>query len=195
MVATRLPAPRRRRQLLEVATDVFGESGYHQASMDAVAEAAGVTKPVLYQHFASKRELYLELLDDVGTRLIDAVVAATRAAGEPHQQVEAGFRAYFGFVAGHANAFRLLFGGTRQPDEECAAVAGRVEEAMAGVIAELIDVDLDPEHRHLLGHAVVGLAEGTSRHWVRRGMVPDPARLAQWAADAAWSGLRGLRPD
>jgi len=194
-MATRLPAPRRRRQLLEVATDVFGESGYHQVSMDAVAEAAGVTKPVLYQHFASKRELYLELLDDVGTRLIDAVVAATRAAGEPHQQVEAGFRAYFGFVAGHANAFRLLFGGARQPDEECAAVAERVEQAMAGTIAELIDVDLDPEHRRLLGHAVVGLAEGTSRHWVRRGMSPDPARLAQWVADAAWSGLRGLRPD
>ena len=66
---------------------------------------------------------------------------------------------------------------------------------MAGTIAELIDVDLDPEHRRLLGHAVVGLAEGTSRHWVRRGMSPDPARLAQWVADAAWSGLRGLRPD
>jgi AcrR family transcriptional regulator len=82
-MATRLPAPRRRRQLLDVATAVFGGSGYHEASMDEVAEAAGVTKPVLYQHFASKRELYLELLDDVGTRLIDAVVAATRAADDP----------------------------------------------------------------------------------------------------------------
>jgi len=194
-MATRLPAPRRRRQLLDVATDVFGESGYHQASMDAVAEAAGVTKPVLYQHFASKRELYLELLDDVGTRLIDAVVAATRAADDPHHQVEAGFRAYFGFVAGHASAFRLLFGGARQPDEECAAVAERVEQVMADIIAGLIDVDLDPEHRRLLGHAVVGLAEGTSREWARQDMAPDPGRLARWIADAAWSGLRGLRPD
>jgi AcrR family transcriptional regulator len=194
-MATRLPAPRRRRQLLDVATDVFGESGYHQASMDAIAEAAGVTKPVLYQHFASKRELYLELLDDVGTRLMDAVVAATRAADDPHQQVEAGFRAYFGFVFGHANAFRLLFSGGRQPDEEFAAVAERVEQAMADTIAGLIDVALDPAHRQLLGHAVVGLAEGTSRHWVREGLSPDPSRLARWVADAAWSGLRGLRPD
>jgi AcrR family transcriptional regulator len=194
-MATRLPAPRRRRQLLDVATAVFGGSGYHEASMDDVAEAAGVTKPVLYQHFASKRELYLELLDDVGTRLIDAVVAATRAADDPHQQVEAGFRAYFGFVAGHANAFRLLFGGARQPDEECVAVADRVEQVMADIIAGLIDVDLDPEHRRLLGHAVVGLAEATSRQWVRQEMRPDPNRLARWIADAAWSGLRGLRPD
>jgi AcrR family transcriptional regulator len=194
-MATRLPAPRRRRQLLDVATDVFGEAGYHEASMDTVAEAAGVTKPVLYQHFGSKRELYLELLDDVGTRLMDAVVAATSAADDPHQQVEAGFRAYFGFVFGHANAFRLLFGGSRQPDEEFAAVAERVEEAMAEIIAGLIDVGLEPEHRRLLGHAVVGLAEGTSRHWVRQGLAPDPGRLARWVADAAWSGLRGLRPD
>jgi len=50
-MAARLPAPRRRRQLLDVALAVFGESGYHDASMDSVAEAAGVTKPVLYQHF------------------------------------------------------------------------------------------------------------------------------------------------
>jgi AcrR family transcriptional regulator len=194
-MATRLPAPRRRRQLLDVATAVFGGSGYHEASMDEVAEAAGVTKPVLYQHFASKRELYLELLDDVGTRLIDAVVAATRAAEDPHQQVEAGFRAYFGFVAGHANAFRLLFGGARQPDEECVAVAERVAQVMADIIAGLIDVDLDPEHRRLLGHAVVGLAEATSRQWVRQDMQPDAGLLARWIADAAWSGLRGLRPD
>jgi AcrR family transcriptional regulator len=195
-MAARLPAPRRRRQLLDVATQVFGESGYHQASMDDVAEAAGVTKPVLYQHFASKRDLYLELVEDVGTRLMDAVVAATRAAGHPHGQVEAGFRAYFSFVADHANAFRLLFGGGGlQPDAAFAAVAERVEEAMADTIAELIDVDLDAEHRRLLAHGVVGLAEGTSRLWLREGLSLDPSRLARWVADLAWAGLRGLHPD
>jgi hypothetical protein len=66
---------------------------------------------------------------------------------------------------------------------------------MAEIIAGLIDVDIEPEHRRLLGHAVVGLAEGTSRHWVRQGLAPDPSKLAKWVADAAWSGLRGLRPD
>jgi AcrR family transcriptional regulator len=194
-MAARLPAPRRRRQLLDVATEVFGESGYHQVSMDAVAEAAGVTKPVLYQHFGSKRELYLELLDDVGNRLVEEVVAATSAAGHPHEQVEAGFRAYFAFVASHANAFRLLFGGGVEPDREFAAVARRVEQAMAGAIAELIDLDVGLEHRRLLAHGVVGLAEGASRHWVAAGLAQDPELLARWVAELAWAGLRGLRPD
>ena len=82
--ATRLPAARRRKQLLDVALEVFAERGFHPTSMNDLAEAAGVTKPVLYQHFGSKRELYLELLDDVGGRLRDAIGKATsEAAGAP----------------------------------------------------------------------------------------------------------------
>ena len=192
-MASRLPAPRRRRQLLDVAVAVFGESGYHLASMDAVAEAAGVTKPVLYQHFHSKRDLYLELLRDVGTSLMEEVVSATRAAHHPHQQVEAGFRAYFDFVAAHANAFRLLFGGGLEPDPEFAAIASAVEAAMADRIAELIDVDLEAEHRQVLAHGVIGLAEATSRHWLSSGLDLDPDRLAGRVADLAWAGLRGVR--
>ena len=88
--------------------------------------------------------------------------------------MEAGFPAYFGFVFGHADAFRLLFGGGRQPDEEFAAIAERVEEAMAGITAGLIDVALDPEHRRLLGHAVVGLAEGTEPPGCARASPPIP---------------------
>ena len=76
-MAARLPAPRRRRQLLDVARQVFAESGFHPTSMNDIAEAAGVTKPVLYQHFGSKRELYLELLDDVGGQLADPIGKAT----------------------------------------------------------------------------------------------------------------------
>src|SRR5258706_128056 len=72
----RLPAARRRRQLLDVALDVFAASGFHQTSMEDVAEAAGVTKPVLYQHFGSKRELYLELLEDVGGQMMAAVATS-----------------------------------------------------------------------------------------------------------------------
>src|SRR5437764_485619 len=68
MSQPRLPAVQRRRQLLDVSLEVFAGRGFHAASMAEVAQAAGVTKPVLYQHFGSKRELYLELLDDVGQR-------------------------------------------------------------------------------------------------------------------------------
>lgn len=194
-MAARLPAPRRRRQLLETALQVFGELGYHQASMDAVAEAAGVTKPVLYQHFGSKRELYLELLGDVGNQLVEAVVKATAGAGHPREQVEAGFRAYFRYVGTHVNAFRLLFGGGLEPDPEFAAVVAHVEETMAETIAVLIEADLDPEHRRLLANGLVGLAEGTSRDWVTRELDLDPDRMAARVAELAWAGLRGIHRD
>src|SRR5690242_16718988 len=98
-MSTRLPAPARRRQLLDVALTVFAARGYHATSMNDVAEAAGVTKPVLYQHFRSKRALYLELLEDVGGRLQDAIGKATATADGPRDQVKSGFRAYFNFVA------------------------------------------------------------------------------------------------
>ena len=194
-MAARLPAPRRRRQLLDVALDVFGELGYHQASMDVVAEAAGVTKPVLYQHFGSKRDLYLELLGDVGNQLLEAVVKATAGASHPRAQVEAGFEAYYRFVESHVNAFRLLFGGGLGTDAEFAAVVSRVEDTMAETIATLIEADLEPEHRRLLAYGVVGLAETTSRHWVNGGLNLDAVTLAARVADLAWAGLRAVHRD
>src|SRR5947199_6504487 len=163
---TRLPAARRRRQLLDVALGVFAARGFHSTSMEDIAAAAGVTKPVLYQHFRSKRSLYLELLDDVGSQLLDAIVKATAEAGGPRHQVQAGFAAYFRAVAGHGAAFRLLFGGGSRRDDEFAEAVRRVEDAIADAVAALIDADVDLEHRRLLAHGIVGLAEGTSRHWV-----------------------------
>ena len=139
--ASRLPAARRREQLLEVALQVFGELGFHPASMNDVAEAAGVTKPVLYQHFRSKRELYKQVLTDVGDQLLDAITKATAAAKSPHEQVELGFIAYFRFVESNEAAFRVLFGGGTRRDEEFAAQVAIVEGAIAEAIAALIDVE------------------------------------------------------
>jgi AcrR family transcriptional regulator len=193
-MALRLPAARRRRQLLDRALEVFADKGFHEASMDEVAVAAGVTKPVLYQHFDSKRELYRELLTDVGEQLRETVLSSTARAAGPRQQVEAGFLAYFSFVADHANAFRLLFGSGRQADAEFAAIAVRVESAIAESVAALITADIDDEHRALLAHGIVGLAESTSRYWVAHDLDLDPVRLAARVADLTWAGLRGIRP-
>jgi AcrR family transcriptional regulator len=192
--AARLPAARRRRQLLEVALEVFGDVGFHVASMNDVAEAAGVTKPVLYQHFRSKRDLYRELLTDVGDQLLDAITKATAAARSPHEQVELGFEAYFRFVATNQAAFRVLFGGGTRRDEEFAAQVAEVEGAIAEAIATLIDVEgLTGSERRQLAHGLVGLAEGTSRLWVAEGAEAPPEQLARLVADMAWRGLRGVR--
>ncbi len=192
----RLPAVRRRRQLLDVALEVFAQRGFHGASMAEVAKAAGVTKPVLYQHFGSKRDLYLQLLDDVGQRLLEEVQKATAAAGGPRQQVASGFVAYFRFVADQESAFRLLFGGDgREADPEFAVAVRRVEDAMADAVALLIEADIDDEHRRLLAYGVVGLAEATSRHWVLSGKRETVEDLSRRVADLAWGGLRGIRTE
>ena len=190
---TRLPAARRRKQLLDVALQVFAERGFHPTSMNDLAEAAGVTKPVLYQHFGSKRELYLELLDDVGSRLREAIDKATSEAATPREQVERGVAAYFRFVDEHEAAFQVLFGGGSRRDEEFAAYARRVEDSIADAVAVLIDVPgLDDSTRRLLAHGIVGLAEGASRHWLRGSSKGDVDELAHRVAELAWAGLRGI---
>ncbi|HZD66579.1 MAG TPA: TetR/AcrR family transcriptional regulator [Acidimicrobiales bacterium] len=194
--AVRLPAPLRRRQLLDTALVAFADRSFHTVSMDEVAEAAGVTKPVLYQHFGSKRALYLELLEDVGARLSQAITEATLAASGPHGRVEAGFRAYFQFVQAQEAAFRLLFGGGARRDREFRQAVREVENGIASTVAAQIDADIDDDHRRLLAHGVVGLAESTCRHWL--GSVPrhpSPDVLAKRIGDMAWAGLRGVHRD
>ena len=189
----RLPAPRRRRQLLDTALAVFAERGFHPTSMNEIAEAAGVTKPVLYQHFRSKRDLYREVLTDVGAHLLDEITKATTSARGPREQVELGFAAYFRFVAEHEPAYRVLFGGGARRDEEFSEMVGKVEAAAAEAIAALIDVPgLSGDDRRLLAHGIIGLAEGTSRLWMTQEPTASPDELARVVADLAWRGLRGI---
>lgn len=193
-VTPRLPAHERRKQLLGTALEVFAKHGYHNASMNDIAEAAGVTKPVLYQHFASKRELYRELLGEIGGQLRDTIAKATADAPGPRQQIEGGFRAYFEFVASHQDAFRVLFGAGTRRDEEFAKEAQRVEASIAEVVADLIEVEgLTRSDRLLLGNGIVGLAEGACRYWLREAVNIDAETLATHAAQLAWAGLRGIR--
>lgn len=192
--SSRLPADARRRQLLDVALGRFAGRGFHATSMEDIAEAAGVTKPVLYQHFPSKRALYLELLDDVGGRLQDAIGKATGEAATPREQVQAGFDAYVRFVTDQEDAFRLLFGGGARRDREFADAVSRVEEAIAAAIASLIDADIDAAHRQTLAWAIVGLAEGVVRRWIDTPAAERsaPGTLSRQVAELAWGGLRAV---
>ena len=188
----RLPAAERRAQLVDAALALFAAEGFQSTTMDAVAAEAGVTKPVLYQHFPSKRELFLELLRDVGRRLSENVGAATAAAASPREMVENGFAAYFDFVSEHPDQFRLLFGEGVRIDAEFAVEVMQVERSIAEFIAGLITIeDLDTDERLVLAHGIVGLAEGTGRHWTAAGCPGDASVLASQVADLAWYGLRG----
>ncbi|HVT75446.1 MAG TPA: TetR/AcrR family transcriptional regulator, partial [Acidimicrobiales bacterium] len=188
----RLPAAERRQQLVDTALDLFAAKGLHGTSMDDIAEAAGVTKPVLYQHFRSKRALFLELLDQVGRQLLSAIAAATANATSPRQQVELGLTAYFQFVADHHSSFVLLFGDGTRRDEEFASAVNGVENTIADFVAALIAAGLDDAHRQLLAHAIVGMAESASRRWVASGATESASTAASRVADLAWAGLRAV---
>jgi AcrR family transcriptional regulator len=186
----RLSATARREQILDVALEVFGRAGFHGASMNDVADAAGVTKPVLYQHFDSKRELYRALLEEVGSRLLSAIAKATADAPDGRSQTQRGFQAYFRWVAEDHDEFKLLYGGGTRRDDEFRSAIRHVTAEAAEAIAPLIAVDIDPEHRRTIAHALVGLAEGASRRLVERGENFDPDEVARQVSDLAWAGLR-----
>ncbi len=192
-MTSRLTAPARREQLLDVALTVFAETGYHGTSMNDVAERAGVTKPVLYQHFESKRDLFQALLDEVGARMSTAITQATSSSTDGKRQTELGFRAYFRWVAEDHDAFMVLYDSGTRRDELFSAALRRVTAGMVESIAPLIAADIDDEHRMTLAHALVGLAEGASRRLVEHGLDFDPDVVARQIGDLAWAGLRGVR--
>jgi AcrR family transcriptional regulator len=172
---------------------VFSRDGFHATSMNDVADAAGVTKPVLYQHFASKRQLYRELLAEEGHRLRQTIAKATRDAESPRQQVERGMAAYFRWVAEDQASFRLLFGSGARRDEEFATDVREVERAIAEAITELIQADVSVEHRELLAFSLIGMAEAASRVRMADGPAFAPDLMARQLSDFAWAGLRGVR--
>ena len=193
-MSQRLPATARREQILDVALDVFATNGFHGASMNDIAIAAGVTKPVLYQHFDSKRDLYKALLDEVGARLLDAIAKATANATDGKSTTELGFRAYFRWVAEDHDGFKLLFGGGTSNDDEFAVAIAKVTAEAANAVAPLIAVDIVESRRKTLAHALVGLAEGASRRLVDLGDEFDPDAIAKDVSDLAWAGLRAVQP-
>jgi AcrR family transcriptional regulator len=194
MTATRLPADERRQQLLAHACELFAQSGFHETSMDDIAEAAGVTKPVLYQHFPSKRALYIELLEDTGRRLLERLAEATARATSGRARVESGFRAYFDFAVGDQSSFRLLFGASIRSDPEFARTVDEILELAAATISTLIDLPTSEHQRRVLAYALVGMGESVGRHALNdTGDAVDGDELAGWIAELAWFGLRGVR--
>lgn len=192
-MSLRMPAAERREQLLAVALDVFAGEGYHQTSMNQIAEAAGITKPVLYQHFVSKRELYLALIEEAGERLLQIITAPSITETNGRRRVELGFLAYFQWVYDDHDSFQLLFGGGSRRDAEFTEAAGKFQSLVADAIEPLITADIDTEHRRTLAHAIVGLAEGVSRRLIRLGNDFDPELIARQVSELAWAGLRAAQ--
>jgi AcrR family transcriptional regulator len=166
----RLPRSARRKQLLAAAQQVFVAHGYHAAAMDDIAERAGVSKPVLYQHFPGKLELYLALLDTQAETLARVVQAALDATDDNRQRIHGVLSAYFGFVDRHDHdgAFRLIFetdlGNEPAVRERVEAVAEKTMRAVAETVAG--DTGLDTARAELLSTALTGAAQVAARWWL-----------------------------
>jgi AcrR family transcriptional regulator len=191
--STRLPRPARRRQLLGAAQEVFVARGYHAAAMDEIAERAGVSKPVLYQHFPGKLELYLALLDESIEELTGIVQQALSSTTDNRQRVPATFQAFFDFVSSSGEAFRLVFESDLSNEPEVGARLNRTMRACADMISQFIreDAGLSDEEAHLLGMALVGMAQVSSRYWLSTDRAIPKEAAEQLLARLAWRGISG----
>jgi AcrR family transcriptional regulator len=166
----RMPRSARRKQLLAAAQQVFVAHGYHAAAMDDIAERAGVSKPVLYQHFPGKLELYLALLDTQAEALASTVTEALTATEDNRARIHGVLSAYFRFVDRDEEdgAFRLIFetdlGNEPVVRERVEAVTQKTMRAVAGVVAA--DTGLDSASAELLATALTGAAQVAARWWL-----------------------------
>jgi AcrR family transcriptional regulator len=178
-------------QLLGAARDVFVAQGYHAAAMDEIAERAGVSKPVLYQHFPGKLELYLALLDESANELVKIMSEALSSTSDNRQRVPATFKAFYDYVADVREAFRLVFESDLSNEP---AVRARVEHAMyecADMVSRFIreDAGVSNEEAHLLGMALVGMAQVSARYWLSTDQAIPKDAAEQLIARLAWRGI------
>ena len=172
---------------------MFVSQGYHAAAMDEIAERAGVSKPVLYQHFPSKLELYLALLDENVDTLLAAVRDALRSNPDPKQRVAATFGAYFEYVGGEGQAYRLVFESDLSNEPAVRDRLDRAQRECAAIVSQTIreDAGLSDGEAHLLSVGMVGMAQVTARYWLgKRDDIPREA-AEQLVARLAWRGISG----
>lgn len=187
----RLSRAARRAQLLSAARSTFVDAGYHSAAMDDIAERAGVSKPVLYQHFPSKLELYLALVNQTASELVDAVRAAIDASNDNDTRVHRAVEAIFEFVGGSDQAHRLVFesdlSGNADVEPVVAAMTDACIEAISVVIAT--DTGIDADRGRLLAAGLVGLSQVSARYWLSQ---PDPVPISEAVElvyTLAWRGI------
>jgi len=194
---SRLPRRARRAQLLESALEVFVAQGYHAAAMDDIAENAGVSKPVLYQHFPGKLDLYLALLDQAVDKVITGTRDALESTDDNKKRVEATMNAFFSYVASEQGEFRLVFESDLTNDPAVRERIDRVTKECSDLIAHVIhdDTGLPDEASRLLAVGLVGMGQVSARFWLQDRLhgrdTIEQGVAADLVAGLAWRGIRG----
>ena len=190
----RLPRDERRAQLLSAALEVFTAAGYHAAAMDEIADHASVSKPVLYQHFPSKLDLYLAVLDLHIDTLVFKIQKAIASTPENANRVSATVEAYFNFIESEGEAFRLLFESDMSVEPAVRERLNRMTYDCAAAISAVISLDtgLPREEAMLLGVGLIGSVQVTARHWLDRDSKLSRETATDLLTNILWRGISGF---
>jgi AcrR family transcriptional regulator len=190
----RVPAAVRAEQLLDVAEALFATDGYGPTTIDGIAHAAGVTRPVVYGHFGSKDGIYLACLRRARAHLEAMLFEAIGGAVDLREQLEAGADAYFRFLERDPARWHVLFGGGAAVSGDVAQEAMRLHLATEQGFAELFVIaapDADKQQLTAYAHAIGGAAHQLAQWWLRTAGVPR-ATVVRWYTDICWNGLRQI---
>jgi AcrR family transcriptional regulator len=162
--------------------------------MDDIAERAGVSKPVLYQHFPGKLELYLALLDTHCDDIVDKVRVAMEATSDNRERVRGAMQAYFDFVDHESEAFRLVFESDLRNEPAVRERVDRVERGCIEAITKTImaDTGVSRAHAELLASGLTGAAEVAARFWLAGGRQVSKPEAESLLALLAWRGIGGF---
>jgi AcrR family transcriptional regulator len=181
--------------MLEMAGRVFAARGFHEASMDEIAEAAGVSKPMLYNYFGSKEGIYFAYVELSYRELITAIDEAVASAGEgPIRKLHAGAVAYYTYVGQHRDAFYVLFREMGDPGGELKRQRRRLSRRVTAALSEIVDERMSPLGAAALAEAYLGAARSLANWWLDHPEVP-PETIARRLTEFALGGLTDLAAD
>ncbi len=190
----RLPRDERRAQLLAAALEVFTSAGYHAAAMDEIADRAKVSKPVLYQHFPSKLDLYLAVLDLHIDSLIFDIQRAVASTSDNRDRVRATTAAYFDFINREGEAFRLLFESDMSVEPQVHERLNRMTYDCAAAFSAVISLDtgLGKDASMMLAVGLIGSVQTSARHWLERDGKIDRDLAVNLVSGLIWRGISGF---
>jgi len=168
---SRLRPDARRRQLLEVGVRLLSQVTYHELSLEEVAEQAGISRPLVYRYFPTKRTFYVEGLRFAAEQLLDLIEQAS--TGEPEQALRGGLSTYLRYVEDHAHAYRAILRGDLGGDPDVIAIVDGVRQAIyRRVLGFLRHEDPLPPLLRLAVFGWIGFVEAVSLDWAERRDVP-----------------------
>ena len=187
----RLPRGERRGQLLAAASEVFVDRGFHAAGMDEIADRAGVSKPVLYQHFSSKLELYLAVLQRHAGTLISGVQQALSTTTDNRERLRSAVQAFFDFIEQDGQGYRLIFENDYVTEPQVAAQVKVATESCTDAVADLISRDsgLEAHRARMIAVGLVAMSVDCARYWLGADRPISKADAVEGTVLFAWGGL------